>query len=326
MTTWRPASLPQLRDQLLHVFRNTSTGRRFQSALWEELRDQRHAMPDGRINDLWGQLPRRFLVEWLDLAAMYLVTAPMCQLVRQAGEQLREIDIPYDAMPSTHGLLVYAETLPVDMTPSEISPLGVIRDLTPGQVFEGQTRGFLWGPAMTRLGPSTMIMPFSDMEMIRRVPWITERNEFWRSIANWPAAWADPAPYVHGTRYPLTGDLRHVPGRWYATTVHLLGQRITVTEQAQMPRSVVKQFERTHRPQPDVRTVTLRRAKAPTTHGHPGTGRRYDQWQWPVEGHWHTYWTGHGRSVRRSVWVDDYWKGDPNAPVLGGERVNVLRR
>lgn len=322
---WRPASMPQLRDQLLHVFRNTDVGQRFEAALYEDLLGRRHGMPGGRVNRVLA-LPRRFLVEWLDLAAMYLVTAPMCQLVRQAGSQLAAIDIAYDEMPSTHGLLVYADEMPVDMTPSEITSTGEVVDLAPGQTFAGFSRGFLWGPAMTNLGPSTMIMPFSDMSMIGRVPWVDRRNDFWRSIRNWPAAWADAAPYVHGITYPLNGEIYNVPGRWYATTMHLLGQRITVTEQAQLPRTVLKQYERSHRPAPDVRTVTLRRAKAPTTHGQPGGGRRYDQWQWPVEGHWHTYWTGHGRSVRRSVWVDDYWKGDPDAPVLGGERVNVLRR
>ena len=48
--------------------------------------------------------------------------------------------------------------------------------------------------------------------------------------------------------------------------------------------------------------------------------------QFPVEGHWHTYWTGHGRAVKRIRWVDEYWKGDPDAPIVGGERVNVWRR
>lgn len=57
----------------------------------------------------------------------------------------------------------------------------------------------------------------------------------------------------------------------------------------------------------------------------PADGRRYRH-RWVVSGHWRDQPYGPGRDKTRRIWIADYLKGPDGAPLLATTRVNVWRR
>jgi hypothetical protein len=105
----------------------------------------------------------------------------------------------------------------------------------------------------------------------------------------------------------------------------IMQQRVAITTREPLPRQLRRSFQRAGRPDPVVRTIDLRRTYRPDTDQadlSPGVAYRH---QWPVAGHWHRYWYP-SRGEHGLVYVATYIKGPKGAPMIGGERVNVLRR
>lgn len=76
-----------------------------------------------------------------------------------------------------------------------------------------------------------------------------------------------------------------------------------------------------HEPAP-VRLIELRRPEGGDSSA--GGGREYHH-QWIVRGHWRQHWHPK-RQVHRPVWIAPHVKGPEGAPLIGGEKVNVLKR
>lgn len=267
---------------------------------------------------------------WLEYGDLYLVSEPMTMLARQAGAKMPEVGIYPEDLPSPRGLLVWASPTPARMDlASVVRPAERPRGMTDPldrYVREVPMRGLLWSVASTKYGPGLAVIGLGEM---------------WAMLAAMrdvrPGMGIVPTPI---TRWPLSfGDTMGVQfgesGIWPGSPISptliaawfLMNQHVSVTTTERVPLPPRQPGEPRRAPSQEVRTVTLRRAKRPTEHGREpvNPGRGYSV-QFPVEGHWHTYWTGHGRAEKRIRWVDDYWKGDPDAPVIGGERVNVWRR
>ena len=79
---------------------------------------------------------------------------------------------------------------------------------------------------------------------------------------------------------------------------------------------------------PTVRYIDLRRARTePSDHtdDEPRTSTREYRHRWIVRGHWRNQWYP-SRNDHRPIWIDPHFAGPEDKPLLGGERVNVLRR
>jgi hypothetical protein len=79
-------------------------------------------------------------------------------------------------------------------------------------------------------------------------------------------------------------------------------------------------------PLAEVRYIELRAVKRPANpgSGESGAGRVYRH-SWIVRGHWRRQWYP-SRGEHRPVWINPHVAGPDAAPLIGGERVNVLRR
>lgn len=100
--------------------------------------------------------------------------------------------------------------------------------------------------------------------------------------------------------------------RWTVALWRLLCDTITARrERVPPPDRAVRRRAQRLRLAPAVEVVTLRHeSRQPLA---PGSGTPL-QWRSPVPGHWHTYWTGPGRTVKERRWVSFYERGPEGAP------------
>ncbi|WP_410648008.1 hypothetical protein [Amycolatopsis sp. cmx-4-54] len=74
--------------------------------------------------------------------------------------------------------------------------------------------------------------------------------------------------------------------------------------------------------------VDLRRARTTPTDrpsDASGKGTRDYRHSWIVRGHWRNQYY-RSRGDHRPIWIADHLAGPGDKPLIGGERVNVLRR
>ncbi|MFD5089881.1 hypothetical protein ACFWMR_04730 [Amycolatopsis thailandensis] len=117
--------------------------------------------------------------------------------------------------------------------------------------------------------------------------------------------------------------------RTILTTWLLLGQTLVRSEHTRAPRAARRRIER-YDPAlgTAVRLVDLRRARttpADRAKGDVGAGTREYHHSWVVRGHWRNQYYP-SRQDHRPVWIADHFAGPEDKPLIGGERVNVLRR
>lgn len=106
----------------------------------------------------------------------------------------------------------------------------------------------------------------------------------------------------------------------------LMGQSITTETRLRPQPAAVGAAPHAPAPLSEVRYVELRAAKRPANpqHDGPGSGRVYRH-SWIVRGHWRRQWYP-SRGEHRPIWINPHLAGPEDAPLVGGERVNVLRR
>jgi hypothetical protein len=114
----------------------------------------------------------------------------------------------------------------------------------------------------------------------------------------------------------------------YASIVaarHFLELEFVTNERHRLARPLRNQLARQHLPEPDIRTIVLRRG---TRNDRPANGdhREVDwQCQWLVNGHWRKYFAKDG--VWRRTWVNEHIKGPEDKPLKISEgTVYVARR
>jgi hypothetical protein len=109
----------------------------------------------------------------------------------------------------------------------------------------------------------------------------------------------------------------------------LMGQTLVRCEPMTAPRAAGRRIERLDPIlDPTVRFIDLRRARTEPA-DHPGDdsgkGTREYQHRWIVRGHWRNQFYP-SRNDNRPIWIDPHLAGPEDKPLLGGDRVNVLRR
>ncbi|WP_344662359.1 hypothetical protein, partial [Catenulispora subtropica] len=127
----------------------------------------------------------------------------------------------------------------------------------------------------------------------------------------------------HGEGSAATIELQKL----VAATFLVMGQ--TIIAETRMPATTAEQTAARRRGEtdPEVRYVDLRATKYPTREhdDEPGGSGRTYRHSWYVRGHWRNQWYP-SRGEHRPIWIDLHRAGPENAPLIGGERVNVLRR
>lgn len=109
----------------------------------------------------------------------------------------------------------------------------------------------------------------------------------------------------------------------------LMGQTLSRSESMTAPRAARRRIERLDPVlDPTVRYIDLRRARTVPSDrpdDEVGTGAREYRHRWIVRGHWRNQYYP-SRGDHRPIWIDPHFAGPDDKPLLGGERVNVLRR
>lgn len=265
------------------------------------------------------------LRRWLTEAELFYVTADMSTVVRQAAHAMPTYQVYPDVLPAKVGFVVFGDTVClVDDTCPEMEP---------GERCE--IRAMLWGPVEeTSSGPGVMLVTLQDSDiMVGTRPKLAEMpREVVATAISSPVAYHEEYPLPYGNR-PWGEADRPVHNTAVAAAMSawiMMGQKITSEATERAPRALRRQYEREGRPEPTVRTVTLRQASKPAQERQPGQeSSRVYRHRWVVGeyGYWRNTWYPSAEEHRlQYVYVPAYVKGPQDAPMIGGERVNVLRR
>lgn len=341
--------LPALRDQLLASWRS--------GALFSLLanHDQRgnYFPVDPRTRRQWTvERYTRWLIRQVEVAELFWVSPDMTQLITQAAAAAPFYQVLPDQQPVSEtddnpcraGLVVYSGS--VAEVDARNNP-----GLTGGQ--RCSITAALWavtGAPDAAPGVHLVTLQDSDVLLSTRLYHdfprdITERSRgMWGPLAyheEYPLPWgngewvAANLPSVTGMD-PATAELaaqgrvRNEAVAAVQTTWILMTQRLAVVGREGVSRQQRRAAQRAGRPEPVVRTVTLRRAAAPERQDRqPGASDRVYRHQWPVTGYsyWRNTWYARTQEHRQQlVYVPTYVKGPKDAPMIGGERVGVLRR
>jgi hypothetical protein len=152
----------------------------------------------------------------------------------------------------------------------------------------------------------------------------------WRGLT--PMEFTDMQGWPTGVdddKSSLDGDTRVALERTILATWLLMGQTLVRSERLVAQRPARRRIARADpKLDPTVRYIDLRRARtesAGRTDEENRSGSREYRHRWVVRGHWRNQWYP-SRNDHRPIWIDPHVAGPEDKPLLGGERVNVLRR
>lgn len=286
----RPVDLPRLRDDLLD-FATTPTAAELR-AFYVEVQ----GVPTD--SDLAAVLlsPAPGLAD----APLYFATVDMCELATTAAKTLPEFALDVDDPPSPSGLLWF-ET-PVEDVDSDDTRVPFFCVALGWLVRAGR----LW------------VTTYIDRDTF---PWDgREVPAGWPSVIPmgcWPApieASGEAAPYEGESGRAILSTLKTV---WL-----LMRQPLANVSDAPYDRASRRRIEKRGKTPPPIRVIALRHAGG--SHGSEGGSREWHH-RWLVRGHWRMAAVGEGRHERRPVWVSPHVKGPSDAPLLGGEKVYVVK-
>jgi hypothetical protein len=311
-----PRQLPELRAALVAAF---STD--FVVKTW------RHAASRGVLQAPSGEgAPveaaddlRRAEETRLQQAALFAVSPDMTDLMTGAAQSLPGYRLHPDDVPVPVGFCLYGR--PVGITDGSEPIVGVSWETMPVGV------AIAW---YSRLRPASMdtlsrhLGLNAESSMPMRVTY-----EGRTALLPFAEAQQFDVDIVHisgGDRAPDPDDPAtevDVLARQLLTTWLVMGEPYIVEEKLEPDRATRRRLLR----QGDVeaagvRLLMLRRARGAASG--MGGDRRY-QHRWIVSGHWRRQWYP-SRGEHRPRWIAEHLAGPDDAPLLGAERVRVLRR
>jgi hypothetical protein len=138
--------------------------------------------------------------------------------------------------------------------------------------------------------------------------------------------WPTGVPHSKAT---LDAETTEALERTILATWLLMGQTLVRSERLVAQRPARRRIARADPTlDPTVRYIDLRRARTEPTDRADDENRassREYRHRWVVRGHWRNQWYP-SRNDHRPIWIDPHFAGPEDKPLLGGERVNVLRR
>lgn len=279
--------------------------------------------------------------ERLDRADLYYATGDMTALARGAGHTLPDMSLAPEDLPSTHGLIVYGESIGgyLDQRPG-LEPaytpivaaswgpwrperLGIPRPRWPG--WSAGVRVTLYSP-----DPVDLLREGFEREFGR--PPRTPAEERMVRTAAAPLCWDSELinPFWK-TDEPIPDDdrsslLATVRATWLLMSQSLRDPRAPAQlDTVHADRAARRRLARAGDPAAPVRIVTLRDVRRPTAGGGSTEGGRDWSCRWMVSGHWRDQPYASQGAVRR-IWINPYPKGPEDKPLRVRPTVKVWRR
>ncbi|MGW2476882.1 hypothetical protein [Streptomyces sp. NPDC001665] len=253
-------------------------------------------------------------IQRLSLADLFFVTAHMTDLAMAAAQSLPAFDLARSDCPSESGFIIFEKPIDVD------------RNERGGHGEEVFVSGASWN--LEHHKAAGLVLWFS---------FYADSHLTFDADAAAGGITVDEAERQKRLqpRYTYTADAAHVLGspmnedsvlnswgRTILATWLLMGQDLTAVSRVDADRAARKRMVRAGYEPRSVRLIELRR---PRGSAEAGDGSREYQHQWIVRGHWRQQWYP-TRQVHRPVWIAPHVKGPNGAPLIGGEKVNVLKR
>lgn len=126
------------------------------------------------------------------------------------------------------------------------------------------------------------------------------------------------------TLVSFTDDLGPNMMRWLYALWVVMGQEISHIQEEHPDRSTKRRLERMKIP-PQVSVITLRRPANPHVHQEGESGVEW-QHRWLVRGHPRWQACGPGRSERKLIFIQPFWKGPEDAPIKQTSKVYRVAR
>lgn len=348
-----PRDLPRIRARMLEWAEDRS---RFGATEWLEKISAAiaAAKTDAQRSEPFGTDTAASWARVLRTGELFYVAEALSALTRHAAETLSGYDLHPEDVPAETGVMFYADPLRDSGAPDpEGAPINLItwgpmgnsivihfwsptsyRDTTPGRPL-----GFLIPGFAKALHENRHRLP---KQIIPPHPLPLHGFLYQRAVAI-PFGGPIDVDYVterKAREHECTGedcqtclyaDLARDTARLQKLIVAtwlLMGQPITLT--TPITPKPLGTGKRNQRPEPlkdTVRYVELRAIKRPPAEQpdeHNAPGRVY-QHSWVVRGHWRRQWYP-SRGEHRPLWIAPHLAGPEDAPLIGGDRVNVLRR
>lgn len=274
-------------------------------------------------------------------AELYFVTKDMTMLTLGAAKSLPEYSLHPEDVPSECGFVVWEEpvALAAKGRHTDFDDIPVVA-ASWGQLEHGVWVSF-WsdGRAAQDAWVRSGHVSEEDAHKARQAglvgPLVYEREAvlwyieeaYWAStVSERPELWVrkpgDDKVIVMDPDRPESADIEHLH-RVIITTWLLMSQPIAATESVSPSRPARKRIERAGGRVSDVRLITLRHKPRPRPEGESTPV----DWKhrWVVDGHWRNQWYP-SRKRHKPKYIHEYMKGPEGAPLLGAEKVRVLRR
>lgn len=250
----------------------------------------------------------------LEASELVYASAGMVELAKAASSSLPKFTLQREDVPMRGGMLVF------ETPPARIPNTGDV------DVDAFDVAAVCWGPHPKWGDEAILVSVYMDRDKYgQAIDQVAPR----RSVLSGPRL-----VYAYGTEiawwYGEYDELEGLPDDNVWQTLSpilrsvwlLMGQEsVTESQQVQAPRAARRRIQRAGREPGAVRLLSLRRPER-SSEGQQG-GREY-QHQWIVRGHWRQHWYP-SRQVHRPIWIAPHIKGPEGAPLIGGEKVHVLR-
>lgn len=309
--TLTPTDLPRLRDDMVE-FNGTPPAFGLRAMDIQEGRLPRGSAPTVRAAAAsWIAAEGQALAD----ADLIYVTADMCELAATAARSLPSFNLLAEDIPCRSGLAYFANPL----TDADEGGRPV------------EIRAVCWAV----VGEAVVVLTCVDRDEYAP-DWAVDARRLGQflpatfQLGCWFAEFGLQDAMVRtrmdGPETPFMDAIGKIPGALMLATIKtlwLLMAQPIVEETAEQPdRPTRRRLQREGRPVPPIRVINLRR---PPSHGGASgeSGREYHV-RWIVRGHWRNVRWGPGRELRRPVWVAPFLKGNPDAPLIGGEKVYLV--
>lgn len=306
MTSIHPREVPELRGDLLAHYESPQGIREWAPRTFEPA----SVTPDNDgtylICDPSPEERRTAEIGRLNRATLFYVSKDMGELAEAAAKTLPAFTVEAEDMPDRSGFLVFEQPLHDVIVEDD----GV----------ESHIQAVSWSIAYNEeLGPALWLSFYANLDNSRD----EIEKRYGRTLASLPklfytvdCQWSFDASHIPGDR-----DALHIWGRAVISTWLLMRQPLATEAQVEPDRAARKRLRRAGREPAPVRLIELRRAKS----SGQGDGDGGYHHQWIVRGHWRQQWYP-ARQVHRPVWIAPHIKGPEGAPLIGGEKVNFLKR